>query len=87
MIKLTEEHYQIAALGDGSTFRSYEGENRCPLPGDRQVTFSSDGNIYYEEYNSQIHPKWGVHMIDEIKVVNGINHETIKDAFNWVYRL
>ncbi len=57
------------------------------LPGDRQVTFSSDGNIYYEEYNSQIHPKWGVHMIDEIKVVNGINHETIKDAFNWVYRL
>ena len=39
-----------------------------------------------EEY-SQIHPKWDVHMIDEIKVVNGINHETIKDAFNWVYRL
>lgn len=87
MIKLTKEHYQIAALGDGSTFRSYEGENRCPLPGDRQVTFSSDGNIYYEEYNSQIHSKWGVHMIDEIKVVNGINHKTIKDAFNWVYRL
>lgn len=55
MIKLTKEHYQIAALGDGSTFRSYEGENRCPLPGDRQITFSSDGNIYYEEYNSQIH--------------------------------
>lgn len=26
MIKLTEEHYQIAALGDGSTFRSYEGK-------------------------------------------------------------
>lgn len=33
MIKLTEEHYQIASLGDG------------------------------------------------------INHETIKDAFNWVYKL
>ena len=62
-------------------------KEKIVVHGDRQVTFSSDGNIYYEEYNSQIHPKWGVHMIDEIKVVNGINHETIKDAFNWVYRL